>query len=180
MRTLAALLLAAALAGCSGKLDNPQPQLSAATATLKDGLVVAAVKAKLTADDPDSATTLGVSAHAGVVTLRGSVRTADARAKAVAAARSVSGVTEVVDALRVDPNARRPGEQISDFALAARISAALAAQVGFTHVSVRVERGVATLDGTVGDEKTKETALATARGTSGVRNVVDRIRVQRS
>ena len=85
-----------------------------------------------------------------------------------------------MDDLRVDANGQRPKEQLGDFALAARITAALAAQVGFTHVSVHVDRGVATLDGTVGDERTKDTAVATARGTSGVRNVVDRIRVQRS
>jgi osmotically-inducible protein OsmY len=44
-------------------------------------------------------------------------------------------------------------------------------------VTVRVDRGVATLTGTVPDAKTKATIAATARDTSGIRNVVDRVRV---
>ena len=55
--------------------------------------------------------------------------------------------------------------------------AALVAEVGALRVTVHVERGVATLAGTTLDAKTKAGALAAARDTAGVRNVVDRIRV---
>ncbi len=151
--------------------------MSAAAGTLKDALVIAAVKAALTADDPDSTTTVGVSSSNGVVTLAGSVRAASTRARFVQRARSIAGVSRVVDDLRVDPHGPRLKEQVGDVALAARIQAAIAAQLGFEKITVSVHGGVATLDGTVRDVKTKATAIATARGTSGIRNVVDHVRV---
>jgi osmotically-inducible protein OsmY len=134
------------------------------------------VKAKLIGDDPDSTLTLRVTVTDGVVTLRGTVHDAAIRRKVAADARATGGVTRVVDQLRVDPRGPRLRQQVGDVALATRIQAAIAAQLGFQHVTVRVDRGVATLDGTA-NAKTKKTILATARGTEGVRNVVDRIRV---
>lgn len=175
---VAVLALAACDSGGSGSRE-PQPfGTKAATTLLRDGLIAAAVKAKLTADLPDSLTSLGVHVDEGVVTLRGSVLSAADRTRAEGEARGVKGVVRVVDDLRVDPHARRPKEQAGDLALQARIEAALTAQLGFTRIGVHVERGVATLDGLAPDDRARETALATARGTSGIRNVVDRMRVQ--
>jgi hyperosmotically inducible periplasmic protein len=170
--------LAALLAGCGPNATTttvqvPQPFGSrAATDVLRDGLVLTAVKAQLTALDPDSATTLGVAVRDGVVRLRGTVRDRAALTRDVAAARKVSGVKQVVADLRVDPRGPRPRERVSEFALAA--------QVGPTGVRVHVASGTATLDGAVSDSKTKAAALATARNTAGVRGVVDRIRVERT
>jgi osmotically-inducible protein OsmY len=182
MRTaLAALAVTAGLlGGCTGSSQQNAPQpfgTRAATAVLKDALTLSAVKAKLIGDDPDSTLTLRVSVTDGVVTLRGTVHDAAIRRKVVADTRATGGVRRVVDELRVDPRAPRLRQQVGDVALAARIQTAIAAQVGLQHVVVRVDRGVATLDGTAPDAKTKRTILATAHGTSGVRNVVDRIRV---
>jgi hyperosmotically inducible periplasmic protein len=182
---LAVLGASALLAGCGPNATTttvkvPEPfGTRAASEVLRDGLVLTAVKAQLTAIDPDSATSLGVSVRDGVVRLRGTVRDAVALAKDTAAARRVGGVKQVVSEVRVDPRGPRPREQWSDFALATRITAAVAAQVGLTGVRVHVARGTATLDGTAPDAKTKATALATARGTAGIRNVVDAIRVAR-
>ncbi len=187
---LAAALFAAALpllAGCgsSGSQEGmkaPEPfGTRSATAVLKDGLILAAVKAAVTSADPDSATTLGVTVRDGVVTLRGSVRTAAARAKVLSAARHVRGVVSVADALRTNPAGPRPKEELGDLALAARIEAAITAQVGLqTRLGVHVRGGVATLDGSVADAKTRAAVVAAARGTSGVRNVVERVRVERT
>jgi osmotically-inducible protein OsmY len=178
---LAALLV---LAACSGGESTEQKAPSpfgtrAATEFLRDGLILTGVKAKLTADDPDSTMTAGVTVRDGVVTLHGTVRDAHAKAQALADAHGVAGVKQVVDELAIDPRGPRIKERFSDFSLAARITAALGAEVGPNHVRVRVSDGTATLSGTAADAKTKTTALAAARGTSGVRNVVDRIRVER-
>jgi len=177
------LLLAAVigmLAGCGGTERAPEPfGTRVATEVLRDALIVTAVKATLTADDPDSATTLGVAARDGVVTLRGSVRDAAAQRRVVASARAVTGVKQVVDELRVDPHGPRPGRRIADAALATRVATAYTAQAGLQHVTVTVDGGVATLAGTVADGKTKARIIAAARGTDGIRNVVDRIRVER-
>jgi len=66
---------------------------------------------------------------------------------------------------------------LKDALLQSAIRAALVADVGAFRVTVHVENGVATLEGTAPDAKTKAAALSAARNTSSVRNVVDRIRV---
>ena len=177
-----ALALAAALllAGCTGssqqKVPEPFGTLPPAS-VFKDALIVSGVKATLTAADPDSTTTVGVTSSAGVVTLRGTVRDAATRTRVVSSARNVAGVKSVVDDLTINPHQPQINQQVTDVALEARIEAALTAQVGLQHVSVHVAHGVATLAGTVPDAKTRATIVSTARGTSGIRNVVDRIRV---
>jgi osmotically-inducible protein OsmY len=179
-----ALLTLLVLVGCAGDQSSQQPKdvqpfASRDPATfLRDGLILTGVKARLTADNPDSTTTLGVTVNNGTVTLRGTVRNAREKAQALADARGVRGVKAVDDQLQIDPNGPRLKERFSDLSLATRITTALGAQIGLNHVRVRVRDGVATLEGSAGDEKTKSTAVATARGTSGIRNVVDRIRVE--
>jgi osmotically-inducible protein OsmY len=178
--TFAAGVMSAALlvAGCSSQQKVPEPfGTLPPSSVLKDALILSAVKATLTADDPDSTTTLGVAVTSGVVTLRGTVRSAATRAKLVSSARNVAGVKSVVDDLTINPHQPQINQQVADVALEARIEAAVTAQVGLQHVTVKVVHGVATLSGTVPDAKTKATVLAAARGTSGIRNVVDRIRV---
>ena len=176
-------LTAALVAGCTAQ--NPPQKVPepfgtrVATEVLKDSLIVAALKATLTVDDPDSMTTLSVASRDGVVTLRGTVRDEAAHRRVLASARVVAGVKSVVDELRVDPRGPRPGRAIADAALAARVAAAYTAQAGLQHVTVTVDNGVATLAGTVADAKTKDRIEAAARGTDGIRNVVDRIRVER-
>jgi osmotically-inducible protein OsmY len=181
VRTASALAVTAVLlAGCTGSSQQKVPEpfgTRAATAVLKDALTLSAVKAKLIGDDPDSTLTLRVTVTDGVVTLRGTVHDAAIRRKVVADARGTGGVRRVADELRVDPRAPRLRQQVGDVALATRIQTAIAAQVGLQNVVVHVDRGAATLVGSVPDAKTKRTVLATARGTTGVRNVVDRIRV---
>jgi osmotically-inducible protein OsmY len=177
-----ALALAAALllGGCTGSSQDRAPQpfgTRPATSVLRDALVLGTVKATLTGEDPDSAATVAVAVQDGVVTLRGRVHDAATRARLAAAARRTTGVKRVVDELRIDPHSPLLRQQVGDVALAARVETAIAAQVGPQHVGVHVDRGVATLDGSVADRKTKATVLATARGTTGVRNVVDHIRV---
>ena len=183
-RLASAVLLVLLSAGCAGDTSTqqqaPQPfGTRVATEVLKDALIVTALKATLTADDPDSMTTLGVASRDGVVTLRGTVRDESARRRVVASAGAVAGVKRVVDALRVDPRGPRPGRALADAALATRVAAAYTAQAGLQHVTVTADRGIVTLAGTVADAKTKAHIEAAARGTDGVRNVVDRIRVER-
>jgi osmotically-inducible protein OsmY len=180
MRRALALAAALVLSGCTGTSEQKMPQpfgTRAATSVLKDALLIAEVKSSLTAEDPDSAATVGVAARDGVVTLRGRVRDAATKARLDRAARKSSGVVRVVDQLKIDPRAPQLRQQVGDVALAARVQTAITAELGPQNVSVRVERGVATLTGSVPDRKTKATVLAAARGTSGIRNVVDRIRV---
>jgi osmotically-inducible protein OsmY len=75
------------------------------------------------------------------------------------------------------PPSRGATEVLKDALIQSAIRAALVADAGAPRVRVRVERGIATLEGTTADAKSKAAALAAARDTTGVRNVVDRIRV---
>ncbi|HEX3466930.1 MAG TPA: BON domain-containing protein [Candidatus Elarobacter sp.] len=178
MKRVLMLLAALALGACTSQQKVPEPfGTLPPSSVFKDALILSAVKATLTADDPDSTTTLGVAVHSGVVTLRGTVRDAATRTKLVQSARNVTGVKSVVDDLTLNPHQPRINQQVGDVALEARIEAAITAQVGLQHVTVTVAHGVATLAGNVADAKTQATIVATTRGTSGVRNVVDHIRV---
>ncbi|MBV8370788.1 MAG: BON domain-containing protein [Candidatus Eremiobacteraeota bacterium] len=180
MRRALALAAALLLASCTRTSQQKMPQpfgTRPATSVLKDALLIAEVKSALTAADPDSAATVGVAARDGVVVLRGRVRDAATKNKLAGAARASSGVVRVVDELRIDPRAPQLRQQVGDVALAARVETAITAQLGPQNVSVHVDRGVATLTGAVADRKTKATIVTAARGTSGIRNVVDRIRV---
>jgi hyperosmotically inducible protein len=181
MKRLAAALLAAGLpcvAGCTNapSTNAPGPTATQVKQAAGDALLVAEIKGKLLGVDPNSATSVGVSVHDGVATLTGTLRTAEARSKAVATARGVDGIHEVRDQLRVDPKAPTVGQQVGDAALAARITAALLMQTGSTAVNVSVRDGVATLTGTV-PPNVRDVALATARNTKGVHVVVDKLKV---
>jgi osmotically-inducible protein OsmY len=180
MRRPLALAAALALTACSQPPPAAPPrsdETRAPTTVLRDALILAAVRSALLVDDPDASTSVGVTVTNGVVTLRGTVTDERVRRRMVEHAQETVHVQAVVDRLRVDPHRQRISDRVADVALAARVQTALSAQLGVQKVSVHVERGVVTLDGTVSDAATKRTMLATARGVRGMRNVVDRIRV---
>ena len=68
---------------------------------IDDAAIVAEVKAKLTADKLSNLTKIDVKSEAGVVTLGGSVDTADRRERAVQIASSVTGVKTVLNNIEV-------------------------------------------------------------------------------
>ncbi len=181
-RALLPLVAAVALAGagCSSSTQNaPGPSVTQVEGIANDALLATEVKAKLITVDVNSTASLGVHVSGGVATLTGAVRTPAARAKTVAAARSVKGITEVVDQLRVDPNVPdvgqrlgEAGQQLSDAALAGRIAGAIFTQTG-KGVKVDVHDGAVTLRGNIVDPKVRTAAVDTARNTSGVRSVTD-------
>lgn len=68
---------------------------------IADGRLTAKIKSKMALDDTVKALDLDVDTTAGVVTIKGYVRTAAERERALALARETDGVTRVVDQLRV-------------------------------------------------------------------------------
>jgi hyperosmotically inducible protein len=177
---LALPLLAAAFvvaaSGCSNSVQNaPQPTVTQVQQIANDAFLTTAVKAKLITVDINSAASLGVRVKDGVATLTGSVRDAKARAKTVAAARSVHGVREVRDQLHIDSRVPDIGQRLGDAALAGRIAGAIFTQTGTTGVKVDVHAGVVTLSGHITDPKVRNAAVDTARNTSGVQSVIDQM-----
>jgi hyperosmotically inducible protein len=170
---LAAALTLAAV-GCSSSTQNaPAPAVTGVEAMANDALLTTEVKAKLITVDINSLASLGVRVSQGVATLSGSVRTPAARQKTVAAARSVKGIREVRDELRIDARDPDIGQRLKDAALAGRIAGAIFTQTGITGVKVDVHNGAVTLSGNINDPKVRTAAVDTARNTSGVRSVRD-------
>lgn len=96
MRAILLVLLCTLLLGCRTN-ESPEGQLD-------DLQIKAQVKSKLASDiGISSVTNISVNSTNGVVTLSGQVNSADVRAKAEVAAKSVPKVVSVVDTLQVTP-----------------------------------------------------------------------------
>ncbi|HVL69799.1 MAG TPA: BON domain-containing protein [Vicinamibacterales bacterium] len=135
----------------------------------------------------------------GVVTLEGEVEGADDKAEAVRIAQQTEGVTRVEDRLRIKGEApaagdrgpaadtdrarqddRRPGElERPDVWLTTKVQSKyfLDDDVKGRAINVDTRDGVVTLNGTVSSEAERRQAIALARNTDGVRDVVDRLQV---
>jgi hyperosmotically inducible protein len=155
--------------------NAPAPTVTQVEAIANDALLTTEVKAKLITVDINSLASLGVRVSNGVATLTGSVRTSAARLKTVAAARSVKGIHEVRDQLRIDATVPDVSQRLGDAALAGRIAGAIFTQTGTTGVKVDVHDGVVTLRGNITDPKVRTAAVDTARKKSGVRSVSDQM-----
>jgi hyperosmotically inducible protein len=100
-KTLAAILLAAAVAGpgivLAQDADNSRP-----SHIVKDSAITTMVKTKLAAEHLRSLTHLHVATDEnGVVWLRGTVRSQETADRAIAIARNTDGVTDVHSHIRV-------------------------------------------------------------------------------
>jgi osmotically-inducible protein OsmY len=120
---------------------------------------------------------IGVSARDGVVTLTGHVESYIEKLAAERAARRVKGVKALAQEIEVNlPSAKRT----SDDEIAARAVRMLEWDVAVPHdgISVTVDHGVLTLSGQVDWRYQSEEAEADARKLTGVRDVVNSIKVK--
>jgi len=92
-RRAAAVALVLVVAGCT-TTQTPARQVD-------DNMIHSAVKAKLTTDRFSNLLNVDVNVTNGVVTLAGEVPNAQVKAEAEREARSVSGVTRVINNLQV-------------------------------------------------------------------------------
>ena len=150
---------------------------SAPAVAAKDALIVGAVKSRLAAADLATAQNVRVTVKDGTVTLTGRAPSEQERAAYTVAVQKIPGVKTVENTVVVDP--KEKAQSTGDFALAAHVTAALAAQTGINALSVKVaaQNGTVTLAGTA-SSSVKDTMVATAKSVSGVRSVVDDIAVK--
>ncbi len=146
---------------------------------LKESLLAASIKARLAASDLDATTNVRVGVSGGVATLSGRVHSAGEKTKLVEETRQISGVKSVVDELVVDRNAPTARATLDDVALETRIRAAIAGEAGANafRLKIAAKAGVVTLGGAVATAALKETIVATARKTPGVRSLSESIAV---
>jgi len=90
---LVAVLAVSMMACTSLNQVTPEP--------LDDAAMEADVRAEISEDNPDETFDIGVSVDNGVVTLTGTVNTADERARIGAAASRVDGVRSVINNIGV-------------------------------------------------------------------------------
>ena len=147
--------------------------------------ITTAVKSKLAADDTVKAYKIDVDTKNAVVTLKGTVDTADAKTRAVEVARSTKGVTDVVDQLSVSPSAvatsgaRETVEPLTDPAITTAVKSSLLADPSSSGLKIDVDTkdAVVTLKGTVATEDEKTRAENVAQNTKGVSSVVNNLKV---
>ena len=157
--------------------------LSMTACSKSDPGITTAVKAKLAADDTVKAYKIDVDTKNAVVTLTGSVDTADGKTRAVELARTTKGVTDVVDQLSVAPPAvatSGAAEALTDPAITAAVKTSLLADPlsSGLKIDVDTDHAVVTLKGTVETPAEKTRAEEVTKNTSGVSSVVNNLKVE--
>jgi hyperosmotically inducible periplasmic protein len=156
-----------------------------------DTTITSSIQSKYFIDERIKGRHINVTSNGGVVTLNGEVADEGERSKALLLARTTDGVTRVEDSLTVaaassasDASAAGVASPATaapdtDESLKARVTSQLSSdtQVKGTAIDVTAKNGVVLLQGTVTSPAAKRRALTVARGTDGVTQVVDRLRV---
>jgi hyperosmotically inducible protein len=163
-----------------------------------DARITSSIQSKYYLDDRIKARKINVTSSGGVVTLSGDVADESERAEALLLARTTEGVTRVEDSLTIAavpaatpaapaPTAAAPAAAApvvaappdTDAMLADRVKSELSSDTRMkgAPIEVTAKNGVVLLQGTVATAAAKERALTLARGTDGVSQVVDRLRI---
>jgi hyperosmotically inducible periplasmic protein len=160
-----------------------------------DAGITTSVKSQLAADDIVKARRIDVDTRERVVTLTGEVRTAEEEARALQIARNTNGVANVVDELSIvaepqaapttgvggTPTEPGGGALTNDASITSAVKSKLLADPDTSGLRIDVDTkdSMVTLTGTVRTETEKDQALAIARNTEGVKNVTNRLNVER-
>lgn len=195
--TLLALFLGSAMISASAYAENPPANSAQSVATsagqavdsslnkvgdfMDDSTVTARVKAALIDDKNIRSSDISVKTENKVVTLSGSVDSAEQKDLAVNAAKTVKGVTTVNDQLNVvaEKSASLEG-YAGDTAITSQVKAKLLADdiVPSRKVTVETRDGTVHLSGTVDSRQQADRAADIAKAVSGVKNVENNLSVK--
>ena len=177
-----------------------------ASETLADSWLATKIQAQYFADNDVKARNILVSAHDGVVTLKGRVDTPNAHEQALQIAKNTDGVLDVNDLLTLGARpAARPGEpaaspssrdavattgvapgpeapvagRLNDSGITASVQSKyfLDSDIKGRRIDVDTHQGVVTLRGEVASDDERAKALILARTTEGVQRVEDGLTV---
>lgn len=180
------LLCALLAAACAGTVSGPRP---AADPDIADASVEADVYVALLEKLGRDGLPIDVEVRGGRAVLTGQVDQRSTQELAEEVARSVPGVRAVDNRVtapsggtaRTAPGKAvdHAGMEVQDAVLEARVGKNLLAEIGRHAFGLEVEcsDGVVSLRGTVPDEERRTIALRAAESTSGVKRVVDLLRV---
>lgn len=182
-KTLLAVMLTSAVATGSVYAETStmdKAQASAESAGNKvgnfmdDSTITAKVKAALVDNDSIKSTDISVKTDKKVVTLSGFVQSQAQAEAAVAAAKTVEGVSSVSDKLHVrDSKESSMKGYAGDTATTSEVKAKLLADdiVPSRHVKVETTDGVVQLSGTVESQAQSDRAESIAKAVDGVKSV---------
>ena len=182
-KTLLAVMLTSAVATGSVYAETStmdKAQASAESAGNKvgnfmdDSTITAKVKAALVDNDSINSTDISVKTDKKVVTLSGFVQSQAQAEAAVAAAKTVEGVSSVSDKLHVrDSKESSMKGYAGDTATTSEVKAKLLADdiVPSRHVKVETTDGVVQLSGTVESQAQSDRAESIAKAVDGVKSV---------
>lgn len=173
-----AIALGASVIACGERTQGPEPQAQREDggAAVSDTAIAATVKARLMREDGIKSTEIHVTSTNGVVTLEGTVSSADTKAAAEAAAMSVEGVKSVDNNLLISENSEQVAEAsriASDTWITTKVKSLLLADSiaqGFD-VSVDTKGGVVTLSGTLDSQDDIQHVRDIAAEVEGVKSV---------
>ena len=180
------LLCALLLAGCAGTVPGPR---SAVDPDIADASVEADVYVALLEKLGKEGLPIDVEVRGGRAVLTGQVDQRSTQELAEEVVRSVPGVRGVDNRVtapsggtaRTAPGKAvdHAGMEVEDAVLEARVGKNLLAEIGRHAFDLEVEcsDGVVSLRGTVPDEERHRIALRAAESTSGVKKVIDLLRV---
>ena len=162
------IALAGALAMVSA-CSSTRTQQSAGE-VIDDSVLTSKVKLALIDDPVTKAGQINVETFRGVVQLGGFVDTAQAKEQATKVARSVTGVKEVRNDLRVSTPQATAGQVIDDATVTASVKAKLAedSTTKAHQVNVETQKGVVQLTGFVDSTAARARAGELARTVDGV------------
>ena len=137
---------------------------------IDDSVLTSKVKLALIDDPVTKAGQINVETYRGVVQLGGFVDTAQAREQATKVARSVTGVKEARNDLRVSTPQATAGQVIDDATVTASVKARLAedSTTKAHQVNVETQKGVVQLTGFVDSAAARARAGELARAVDGV------------
>lgn len=163
--------------------------LFAAACAQSDIGITTSVKSQLAADDLVQARRIDVDTPDRVVTLTGEVRSADEESQALQIARNTNGVRDVVDRISVMPEPGAtpttgvggdPGTGIfGDAGITAAVKSKLLADPDTSGLRIDVDTKDGNVTGNVASQAEAREALDIARSVDAVKNVTDRLTVER-
>ena len=130
------------------------------------------------ASSVSKADTVIVDVEHQIATLKGVVANETERRNVLAVARSVPGVRNIIDHLRLaGHDSQTVGEYVDDALITTAVKGKLLAETGINSFSISVEtdQGVVTLTGEVDKHEHASLAERTAKMTNGVRRVDNRL-----
>jgi hyperosmotically inducible protein len=162
------LLVAVALGACSATRTQQAPG-----EVIDDSTLTAKVKTALIEDPVTKARDINVETYRGVVQLGGFVESSEEKSRATEVARSVSGVQEVRNDLRVSDADQSVGRTVDDGMITTQVKAKLVgdSRTDAYKINVETQGGVVQLSGFVDSTDAKSAAGEIARTVEGVQSV---------